>query len=213
MKVYKILHEKDADRVLKYLKAQTWNVGKARTNHLTGTIKKNKEILYSRDEKTKQLLNYIGLAIFKHPEVQKHHLPNNIRIPKFNKYSLGDEYKIHTDAPWMGPTRTDLSCTLFLSDPEQYKGGELCVQGKKPVKAKAGECVIYDCGEKHWVRPVTEGERICAVTWIQSKIRDSKKRQMVSSFRDLLAKMEKSHPDWFLQGGGIHSSLLRMWMD
>jgi len=82
--------------------------------------------------------------------------------------------------------RTDLSMTLWLN--EDYEGGELCVDGHR-LKGKAGECVVYRGDSIHEVTPVTRGERICAITWIQSEFRDSEIRQIIES----LSRVRKDH--------------------
>ena len=111
----------------------------------------------------------------------------------------------------MGSTRTDLSCTVFLSDPNSYEGGELVVNGEA-VKGRAGEAIVYDCGSIHEVAEVTEGERICAVTWIQSRIRDMSKRKLVSEYRRFVEQL-KGQPEMYLEAGRFNSALLRMWSE
>ena len=72
--------------------------------------------------------------------------------------------------------------------------------------------MIYDCGDPHEVLPVTRGERICVITWIQSRIRDAHKRQLVSKMRRFLSRFEDNQ-ELFVEGGQIHSALLRMWIE
>jgi len=183
-----------------------WSPGRARTKQLEGTVKQNEEILSC------DLLTAVGTKILRNSGIQLNHVPLKVHPPKFSRYSEGARSHVHTDAPWMGETRTDLSCTVWLSDPDTYEGGELRLNGKS-VKGKPGQCLVYDCGVPHEVTEVTKGERICAVTWIQSRIRDPIKRKIVSDFRKFLSKMEPEHPDWFVEGGQIHSSIIRMWME
>jgi PKHD-type hydroxylase len=179
-----------------------WSQGLARTRELTGTVKQNDELLEH------ELLGDIGRRMMNNNSVQLNHIPERMHRPKFSRYRKGQHYKLHTDAPWMGATRTDLSCTLWLSG--GYAGGELVIEGK-PFKGKPGQCLVYECGQKHEVRPVTEGERVCVVTWIQSRIRDSHKRRIVSELRALLRALE-GRPE-FVDGSKIHSALIRMWME
>ena len=207
MKFYRIFEEEQARELAAQIAGDEWQEGRARTKELTGTVKQNEEILGSGNK----ILEELGRKIVNHPAILLDHLPLKCHTPKFSRYKVGgDHYGVHTDAPWMGSTRTDLSCTLWLND--GYEGGELVIDDRK-LKGKPGTCVVYDCGEPHEVLPVTAGERICAITWIQSRIRDAHKRQLVSNFRKLLAKMEKEKPDWFLEGGQVYSSLLRMWWE
>ena len=212
MNLYQLLDESQASTILSGLEGMQWLGGRARTKELEGTVKNNLEILPSHNEDANKLLGAIGIKLIKHSAIQLNHIPLQVHPPKFSKYSGGAYYNKHTDAPWMGNTRTDLSCTLWLSDPESYEGGELCLEGEK-IKGKQGQCLVYDCGLPHEVKPVTQGERICVITWLQSRIRDPRKRKLVSDFRNFLSKLEKDHKDLFLEGGAIHSSIIRMWME
>lgn len=203
MKFYQVLPEQQARGIADTIRGLSWSHGKARTKELTGTVKQNSEIL------NHGALQMIGKRIAAHPGIQLDAIPLKLHPPKFSRYIDGQHYKAHTDAPWMGETRTDLSCTVWLTD--EYEGGELVIGGE-PVKGLPGMCVLYDCGEVHEVRPVTSGARIAAVTWIQSRIRDPGKRRLVREFRQFLSNFEDDY-DLFTQGGRIHSALLRRWVE
>lgn len=105
--------------------------------------------------------------------------------PMISKYTEGMEYKSHLDTPFMehnGPLRADLSMTLFLSDPESYDGGALVLEtefGNHEIKLPVGGAVIYSTRLYHHVTPVTRGERIAVVTWMQSHIGDPAKRKVI----------------------------------
>ena len=211
MQFYKVLSQEVAKEILGSVNVMDWSVGQARTKELTGTVKQNKEILHTESDKAQLLLRAIAKKIMAHNGISLDCIPLMISTPKFSKYTDGEHYKVHTDSPWMGTTRTDLSCTLFLSDPSTYEGGELCVDGNK-IKGQQGEIAVYECGKPHEVIPVTKGERVCVVTWIQSRIRDKTKRKIISDFRKWLAKMEDNEK-LFFEGNVIYSSLLRRWME
>lgn len=203
MKSYQILPIEQATALAEKINGLSWSQGKARTKGLTGTVKHNHEI-------TSHLsLQTLAKRILAHQEVQLEAIPHSITPPKYSKYQEGDYYQSHTDAPWMGSVRTDLSCTLWLND--DYSGGELILDGKR-YRGKPGEAIIYDCGMPHEVTQVTSGERICAIAWIQSKIRDPAKRRLATSFRRFLSKFEDNQ-ELFVEGGQIHSALLRMWIE
>lgn len=203
MKRYRILTEEEARNVADKAREMSWTVGKARTPELTGTVKRNSEILQHK------LLETIGKRLTSNPDVQIDCIPLKYHAPKFSRYAVGEYYRRHTDAPWMGETRTDLSCTMWLSG--DYEGGELLIGGEA-IKGNPGECVIYNCGEPHEVTPVTSGERICAITWIQSRVRCPIKRGLVSQMRRFLRNFEGDQ-ELFVEGGQIHSALLRMWSE
>jgi PKHD-type hydroxylase len=111
--------------------------------------------------------------------------PNQLHGLMLARYRSGMGYGLHVDAPLMGEQRvhrTDLSLTVFLSDPAEYDGGELELQtgaGQVAVKLAAGDVIVYGTGDAHQVRPVTRGERLVVVAWIQSFVRDEAIRTML----------------------------------
>ncbi len=144
----------------------------------------------------------------------------------FNKYTGGGTYNKHTDAPFMHETRTDLACTMFLTDPDSYEGGELCIEQPNGAiikhKGKKGDCIIYDCGAPHWVTPVTKGERICGIAWIQSNVRDPRKREVLHDMYTMCNEMEPlvdykdeecKYRKWFVYLGKTHGNLMRFWVE
>ena len=112
-------------------------------------------------------------------------LPKRILPPIFNRYQLGMRYDAHVDAAVMGlgqPLRSDFSITIFLTSPSDYDGGELIIEspfGDEEVKLSAGDAVIYSSTSIHRVTPVTRGERLAAVTWVQSIVRDPGLREII----------------------------------
>ena len=203
MRLCRILTESDAVKMAEVVRRSDWKEGLARTRELTGTIKKNKEILQHK------LISVLGKYVVGNPVVSLECIPKSIYGPKFSRYDVGDRYHLHTDAPWMGDVRTDVSCTIWLND--DYEGGELVIDGKKH-KYSPGLALLYECGVPHEVLPVTEGERICAITWIQSKVRDPCQRRLITDYRRFIAKLE-NNPDLFIEGGRFNSALLRMWSE
>lgn len=204
MKLYRLLPAEQARQIAGELSG--WKEGLARTRELTGTVKQNEEIL---GKDAPNMSRVITTAILTNANVQLECIPLKIHPPKFSRYAGSSHYNEHTDAPWMGDVRTDLSCTLWLND--DYDGGELCIGGEK-YKGQAGVAAIYNCEMPHSVAPVTRGERICAITWMQSRIRDPHKRGLVTDFRKFLSKIEDDQR-LFVEGGRIHSALIRMWME
>jgi PKHD-type hydroxylase len=110
--------------------------------------------------------------------------------PRFSRYAVGGEYQVHSDASHMGPVRTDLAMTLFLND--DYEGGELCVDGALPngatamAKCSPGQAFVYECWRPHWVRPVTKGERVVVVTWLQSQVPNVEDREILGRLHALI---------------------------
>jgi PKHD-type hydroxylase len=153
-------------------------------------------------------------------------LPARYMPPMFNRYSsVGNEtYGMHVDGSLRGVPnsplwlRTDVSSTLFLCDPEDYEGGELVVAdtyGEHEVKLPAGDLILYPSTSLHRVDPVTRGERVCAVFWTQSLIRDETRRtllyemdQSIDSLRQRLGESAET-----LALTGHYHNLLRMWSE
>jgi PKHD-type hydroxylase len=124
-------------------------------------------------------------ALRKHDAFQSLALPARIGPPLISSYGIGESYGLHVDDALMGreqPLRTDLSITIFLSDPNSYEGGELEVAtpaGVESAKFAAGDAALYPSTALHHVTPVTSGERLAAVTWVESLVRSAEDREML----------------------------------
>ena len=136
----------------------------------------------------------------------------------FARYGAGKEYGSHVDNPLMHGIRTDVSFTLFLADPDSYDGGELVIEsasGEEEVKLPAGHLVAYDSTSLHRVAPVTRGERLVAVGWAQSYVRDSAKRELLfdleTAKRGLFAQLGKTPEFDLVAKAG--ANLFRMWAE
>jgi len=136
----------------------------------------------------RELGNAILGILGRHPLFQSASLAETIWPPVFNLYRDGGHYGTHVDSalmrlPEAGLTlRSDLSATLFLTDPADYDGGELVIEteyGGQSVKLPAGDMVLYPSSSLHQVTPVTRGERLCAITWMQSAVADNAARAML----------------------------------
>lgn len=152
-------------------------------------------------------------------------LPVHILPPMFNRYEGGQTFGTHVDNairvfPGEGrQIRTDVSCTLFLSDPEEYDGGELLVEGHygaQSVKLPAGHCVIYPSTSLHQVTPVTRGARVSSFFWVQSMLRDDTRREMLfdldQTIQSLSAQLGMNNSE-VLRLTGIYHNLIRQWAE
>ena len=116
------------------------------------------------------------------------------------------------------PYRTDISITVFLNSPEDYVGGELVVKtefGEQQVKLNAGDAILYPSSSLHHVNEVTQGERLVAVTWVQSMVRSTEQRTLLfemSQMRDQLLK-EQPNSELTARLNRTYANLLRMWAD
>ncbi len=195
--------------------------GTATADDLPDDHKRNLQYV-PQGEDLRTVSQVISNGVARSREVQDGALIKRMMPPMISKYTEGMEYKSHLDSPFMqhnGPLRTDLSMTLFLSDPDTYDGGALVLEtdfGDHDVKLPAGGAVFYSTRLYHHVSPVTRGERIAVVTWMQSHIGDPAKRKVIGqlwrSYDDLVeAKGETSEEARRLMHAVIE--LTRMWAE
>jgi PKHD-type hydroxylase len=151
-------------------------------------------------------------------------LPSQVFPPLFNRYDSGQSFGTHIDNSIRQVTgtshriRTDLSATLFLSDPEEYDGGELVVEdtyGTHSVKLPAGHMIVYPSTSLHHVTPVTRGARICSFFWIQSMIRDDGARTLLFDLDVGIQRLNRDTPNHpsLVQLTGVYHNLLRRWAE
>jgi PKHD-type hydroxylase len=168
------------------LLAAEWEDGAATAGHRSITVKQNLQLPQDSAVAT-ELGNAIVRRLGRHPLFISAALAERIHPPCFNRYRDGGHYGLHVDAALMplpgGATlRSDLSATLFLTDPAEYDGGELVIegaQGGQAVKLAAGSLVLYPSTSLHQVLPVTRGERLASFFWIQSAVPDEGARAML----------------------------------
>jgi PKHD-type hydroxylase len=190
----------------------------ANTASLSAKSVKNNFQIDSNDAALPQLQNIINNALKTSPLFQIFALPKQIYPIIFSKYLAGNTYGWHVDSPIMGENamRTDLAMTIFLSDPNTYEGGELMIQGSQGItayKPNKGDAVVYPCNYLHCVSPITKGERLAAVTWIQSQVASPEKRDILFNLNQVHGVMYQKDPN-SAEGNLLlqtHSNLLRMW--
>ncbi len=162
-----------------------WLDGRRTAMGMAASVKNNNQA-DGKDAMVRQLTNQLLGRIGKVPKIVSAALPHKIFPPCFNRYSETQEYGFHVDAAIMRipntneVLRSDMSMTVFLSEPEEYQGGELIIAtefGEQQIKLPAGYAVLYPSSSLHRVTPVTKGERIAAITWMQSMISDTPLRQ------------------------------------
>lgn len=184
-----------------------WTDGAATAGTRSIAVKQNLQ-LPRTDPVAQELAAIILRRLGENPEFVSASLAETIWPPVFNRYQDGGHYGTHSDAALMPmpetgrSLRSDLSATLFLSDPESYDGGELLIEeafGAQAVKLAAGDMVLYPSGSLHQVTPVTRGTRICAITWIQSAVASGEARALLYdldlSIRALAPGRAKDDPD------------------
>ncbi len=184
-------------------------------------VKHNQEL--EADAAELERLNRVvmgGLA--RHPVYRSAALPLHAASPLYARYRPGMAYGDHLDDPVMGTDgvlyRSDIAVTIFLSEPDACDGGELVIRtpaGEQAVKPAAGDAVLYPAGTIHHVRPVTRGERLVAVTWVQSLVRDAARRELLHGLNAAREKLLQAAPDAqeTAQVNAAYLNLIRMWSD
>ncbi len=161
-------------------------------------------------------------ALARHPLFVSAALPRHILPPMFNCYRDGGQYGNHVDNTLQRDrfsglqVRTDVSTTVFLSEPEEYEGGELIVEdtyGEHEVKLAAGDAIVYPSTSLHRVEPVTAGARIAAFLWTQSWVRDAWQRKMLFDLDMTILKLrgQLGDSEEVLSLTSTYHNLLRQW--
>ena len=203
------------------LDGAAWIDGNATSGHQSALAKRNCQ-LAEDDAEAKALGNVILDALAASPLFVAAALPLKVYPPLFNRYGEGEGFGDHVDSAIRIRSgsdfriRSDLSATLFLSDPSEYEGGELVAEGDAPVKLAAGDMILYPATTVHHVAPVTRGARIASFFWIQSMVRDASARAMLldldRSIQDLTEVVGPGAPA-LIRLTGLYHNLLRRWAE
>ena len=160
-------------------------------------------------------------ALMSNPEFVDFAFPDKIAPPLITRYTQGMHYGLHADSAIIplpdGPIRSDISCTIFLSGPNESKGGALHVtQGEAGMRFKGtpGTAIVYPSHTLHEVEEISEGKRMVAITFIQSKVRDPMKRNLLYELNEVAALEGLSMKDEnYTRMQAIQYNLMRMWME
>ena len=217
-----VLERDEVARFRERLAGADWIDGADTAGSRSVAVKQNLQLGRS-DPDAQELGNQILRKLGHHPTFVAASLAEKIWPPVFNCYQDGGHYGTHSDAALMrlpdaGLTiRSDVSATLYLSDPDEYDGGELLIEGQfgaQAVKLAAGDMVLYPSSSLHQVTPVTRGQRICAITWMQSAVADTGARELLfdldQSIQALSPGRAKDDPD-IDRLIHVYHNLLRRW--
>ncbi|MAK82710.1 Fe2+-dependent dioxygenase [Phenylobacterium sp.] len=204
--------------------AGAWVDGNVTSGAQSALAKRNEQLPEASTE-ARQAGERILDALSRNPLFVTAALPQTVFPPLFNRYGGGQTFGLHIDnavrqsGDGRVRIRSDLSATLFLTEPEDYDGGELLVEdtyGVHEVKLPAGDMILYPASSLHQVRAVTRGARVSSFFWIQSMIRDDAQRsllfQMDIAIQQLAGKVGAGAPELVALTGAYHN-LLRMWGD
>ena len=204
------------------LDAAEWTDGRQTVGVQGAQVKRNLQLPEASPLRA-DLGRQILAALARNPLFFAAALPLKTLPPRFNRYQGGGEYGFHVDGAVMRAdgelqVRSDLSCTLFLSGPDEYDGGELVISdtyGEHGVKLQAGDLILYPSSSLHRVTPVTRGARVAAFFWIQSMVRDGEQRRMLFEMDTAIEALRRSQADnaAVLQLTGVYHNLLRRWAE
>jgi len=218
-----ILSTAQVAELRKALESAEWADGRATAGYLSSRTKNNEQ-LPETHPLARRLGNVILDELDKNQQFIAAALPARVLPPLFNRYTAGQAYGGHIDGavrPVPGSpfrVRTDLSATIFLTDPNEYAGGELVIgEGGQETRVKlaAGDMVLYSGGTVHRVMPVTRGARIAAFFWIQSMVRDETQRSILLELDNALQQLGRTGADHdaCVRLAGVYHNLLRQWAD
>ena len=219
-----LLSAEDLARCRRVLEASDWIDGKATAGAQSARAKHNLQIPETAPA-GKALGELILARLGQNPAFLSAALPAKVFPPLFNRYDAGMTFGDHIDnAVRYGEAagaryRTDLSCTLFLSDPADYDGGELVIEtgfSERSIKLAAGAMVVYPASSVHRVEPITRGSRWASFFWVQSMIRDGARRALLHDLDQAIiaarADLDDTHRAVIGLTGAYHN-LLRMWAE
>ena len=217
----KLLNAEQVAQCREALEDAEWSDGKATAGYLSSRVKDNTQLPESHPV-ARRLGGMILDALDQNQLFISAALPLKVVPPLFNRYAGGQSYGGHIDGavrPVPGTphrVRTDLSATLFLSQPDDYDGGELVIEGSgQRIKLPAGDMVLYSGTSVHHVEPVTRGARLASFFWVQSMVREDAKRDVLFQIDTALQELGRDvsgHRSLVKLAGAYHN-LLRLWSD
>jgi len=224
IQVPELLSLVEVAEVRRLIDAAEWVDGNVTSGAQAALAKRNRQ-LPEDSPAAKQAGEIVLDALGRNPLFVAAALPAKVWPPLFNRYRGGERFGTHVDNAVRVKRgggerlRSDLSATLFLSDPDSYEGGEITVEdtyGAHSAKLAAGDLILYPASSVHHVTPVTSGERVASFFWIQSMVRDDARRRLLFEIdlavQRLAADVGQGHESLVSLTGSYHN-LLRMWAD
>ncbi len=219
-----VLSKNDVADFRRIMDAASWEDGRSTAGAQSAEVKQNEQ-LPPDGATSRKLGERILVALAANPLFISAAVPLRIFPPLFNRYRPGQFFGEHVDNCVRGDhltgmrIRTDLSVTLFLSEPDEYDGGELVVDdfsGSQSVKLPAGHLVLYPSTSLHRVTPITRGARVCSFFWIQSMIKDTHARHLTLEFdhalQELVTRLGRNDPE-VRKLTNIYHNLIRYWAE
>lgn len=218
-----VFSKEEVHHIRTHLEQANWQAGQLTAGHIAINSKDNQQ-LDEEDSFAIELGDEIVRRLGNHPLFISAALPYKVFPPMFNRYTGGGTYGFHVDNAIRKPktsshrVRTDVSSTLFFSEPEEYEGGELVIQdtyGEQRVRLPAGDLVLYPSTSLHQVTPVTQGTRYASFLWTQSMVRSDEQRRLLFDMDTAIQQLTQeipNHPALITLTGNYHN-LLRQWAE
>jgi PKHD-type hydroxylase len=217
-----VLSPEQVARCREAMDRAAWVDGNVTSGHQARLAKNNLQMPEESAE-TRELGRMVVDALNRNARFFSATLPHTIFPPLFNRYDAGMTFGVHVDNAVRRSMdnvriRTDISATLFLSEPDEYDGGELTIEdtyGSHAIKLPAGDLVIYPADSLHLVTPITRGSRVASFFWIQSLIRDVRQRAILYDLDSSIMHVTQQLPDdpVLVSLMATYHNLLRMWTD
>lgn len=219
VRVNKLFNDDQLNAIDAAMEAATFVDGRTTGGPAVQDVKNNLQLDRDSSEDMSDVDNAVLQAMWNNTTIRGAVLPKRIMAPYYTKYTEGMKYGAHVDNPIMGanpPIRTDVSITVFLSEPDSYEGGELVIKsdiGDAALKLPRGDAIVYPTGAIHAVNEIKSGERRAVITWMQSMIADPYRRRMVYELdmvcQSLFQKMPNTEEHRILMR--TYGNLLRLW--
>lgn len=222
--LHQVLSKDEVKRAREVLARVAWGDGRATSGAQAAQVKNNQQLAEQAAE-SQPLQDLVLHGLKRHPLFFSAALPRHISPPLFNRYGgQANSFGNHVDSAVRylhsgARVRTDLSCTVFFSEPEEYTGGELVIEdpfGNRSVKLAAGDMVLYSGTSVHRVEPVMHGTRFASFFWVESMVRSTEQRTLLyhmdGHLMALRQALGETHPDVVGLTSTYHN-LLRMWVN
>ena len=220
-KISQLLDQQQLEAARNIIATGQFADGSASAGMAAKQVKHNEELSLEQAH-LKDLNNLVMGSLVKHPTYRSAALPLKVAAPYYAHYTRGMSYGEHVDDPIMGSGselyRSDISITVFLSNPDEYDGGELVILtsfGEQQVKLPAGDAILYPSSSTHRVAEVTRGERLVAVSWVQSLVQEPEKRALLHDMNLARETLLHEQPDAEVTSQVNHAyiNLVRMWSE
>jgi PKHD-type hydroxylase len=217
-----ILDQAQVRAIRQALDEATWTDGRETVGPQGAKVKRNLQLPDASPLRA-ELGRVVLDALARNPLYHAATLPLRTLAPRFNRYEGGGQYGFHIDGAVMSlpngeQLRSDISCTLFLAEPDEYDGGELIIEdtyGVQQVKLAAGDMIVYPATSLHQVAPVTRGVRLASFFWAQSLVRSDTQRALLFDMDTAIQRLNSTQADDAARRSlvGCYHNLLRLWSE